>query len=151
MVEKQLLANERTAKKLIKLMKGKNIAQISISDGKSHISVKQKVGSAKVITAPWPVPVLENSSAVSAPEKAQADQQELIRSENIGTFHLKQKGKLLCELGQVCEKGSKLALINAMKIDNEVVSPFKCRIQNILVKENSIVEYGSVLFALERL
>lgn len=152
-VTKQFLANEKTAKKLIKLMKGKNIAQISITDGKNHISVKQKSEKPKLIT-----PAIASQPKVKAgPDTIKAESApstqalKTIKSENIGTFHTSQKGKSLVKEGKVFEQGEKMAVITSMKIENEVEAAYKCKVIKLVAKENSIVEYGSTLFEVESL
>ncbi|MFC1517531.1 acetyl-CoA carboxylase biotin carboxyl carrier protein [Candidatus Margulisiibacteriota bacterium] len=152
MTHKRTLTSEKTAKKLIKLIKNKNIAQISISEGSTHITVKQKTEPAKVIaSAPQKADPLPKPELVQeALPKLQASTKQIC-SENIGTLHLKHKGKTLTKLGQIHAKGEKIAIVTAMKIDNEIKAPYKCKLIKLLSPENSIIEYGSPLFEIEAL
>ncbi|MBU0581376.1 MAG: hypothetical protein KKA19_09400 [Candidatus Margulisbacteria bacterium] len=153
MGEKKLV-NEKTAKKLIKLIKGKNISQISITNGSSHITVKQKTDVPKVIMPSSSHNLsLKKSDSIQTVENTPSSKKvaNYIKSENIGIFHTSSKGKILVESGKVYEKGHKLALVTAMKIDSEIKAPCRCKILNILAGNNSIVEYGTSLFEIEAL
>ncbi len=156
MVEKELTVNETTARKLIQLVKGKNIAEISITRGNTHITVKQKPGKARLIV-PTPRPDEDQgreSPEEFNPQKEIATEQKdttIIKSELIGTFHYGIKDVRLAIEGKTYEKGAKMGVVRAMKLDNELKAANKCVLRKILVPDNGIVEYGKPLFEVELL
>ncbi len=54
-------------------------------------------------------------------------------------------------MGSVVEKGQILCIVEAMKLMNEIEADFKCRIKEVLKENSQPVEYGEVLFLVERL
>ncbi len=159
MADSPMIVDEKTAKQLIALIKGKNITQLSVTKGNSHITVKQRPGQAKLIT-PAPLATVapqegpkEEEQVVPGQKKADAQPLAgtLVRSELVGILHLDIEGKLFAAEGSTIEKGKPLAVITAMKINNEVKAPEKCKILKVLAANNSIVEYGTPLFEIEKL
>ena len=154
MAEKALTVDEKTARQLISMIKGKNISQLSVTQGDTHITVKQKPGQARVII-PAQLPAISPQEDPAEKEKVipgQKHQDEqtvsgtIVRSELVGILHLTLDGKLLVKEGSVFEKGKTIAVINAMKINNDVKAQLKCTVIKVLAKDNSIVEYGTPLF-----
>ena len=66
----------------------------------------------------------------------------------VGTFHQApyKDAKPFVALGQKVKKGQKLCIIEAMKVMNEITSPYDGTILEILAKENDVVEFGKPLF-----
>jgi acetyl-CoA carboxylase biotin carboxyl carrier protein len=55
------------------------------------------------------------------------------------------------KVGDVVSKGQTVAIVEAMKIMNEIEAEFECRIVDILVKNGQVVEYEMPLFLVEKL
>ncbi|ECP8830230.1 acetyl-CoA carboxylase biotin carboxyl carrier protein, partial [Campylobacter jejuni] len=55
------------------------------------------------------------------------------------------------KVGNTVKKGDTIAIIEAMKIMNEIEAEFDCRIVEILVADGQPVEFGMPLFAVEKL
>ena len=53
-------------------------------------------------------------------------------------------------VGDVVKKGQVLAIVEAMKLMNEIESEYTGKIAEILVEDGSAVEYGTPLFRLEQ-
>lgn len=159
MTDSPMIVDEKAAKQLIALIKGKNITQLSVTRGNSHITVKQKPGQAKfIMPAPQASAVPQEGpkeeEQVIPGQKHAADQPlagSIIRSELVGILHLDTEGKLFASADAVIEKGKPLAIVTAMKINNEIKAAEKCRILKVLAANNSIVEYGTPLFEVEAL
>jgi acetyl-CoA carboxylase biotin carboxyl carrier protein len=155
MADGTMTVDEKTARKLIKVIKGRNIAELSVTEGNTHITVKKKPNRAKVIV---PAASLEPQSAVyeenAVPVPKNTEEQkvaEIVRSELIGRFSLADGNKLLAEEGKTYEKGVRIGLIMSMKLANEIKTPVKCRLNKVLVKDKEIVDYGKPLFEIEPL
>lgn len=56
--------------------------------------------------------------------------------------------KLLCEVGDVVERGAALVVLEAMKMENELVAPARGRVTEVLTSEGSAVEARTKLVAL---
>lgn len=73
---------------------------------------------------------------------------KIVKSPMVGTFYLKPtpNSKPYVEVGETIEKGETLCIIEAMKLMNEIESEFSGKIEEILVKDGDMVEYGTPLF-----
>jgi acetyl-CoA carboxylase biotin carboxyl carrier protein len=54
------------------------------------------------------------------------------------------------KVGDTVNQGQTLAIIEAMKIMNELEAEFSCKILEILVKDGEVVEYDTPLFRVEK-
>jgi acetyl-CoA carboxylase biotin carboxyl carrier protein len=103
-------------------------------------------------------PVVSSSPAVEkeVPEKSFAVQSsaELIEitSPMVGVFYeSSQPGKpAYISVGQNFSEGDTLCIIEAMKLMNEITAEFTGKIVEICVTNEEVVEYGQVLFRVER-
>ena len=73
---------------------------------------------------------------------------KIVKSPMVGTFYLKPtpNSKPYVEVGETIEKGETLCIIEAMKLMNDIESEFSGKIEEILVKDGDMVEYGTPLF-----
>ncbi len=73
---------------------------------------------------------------------------KIVKSPMVGTFYLKPtpNSKPYVEVGETIKKGETLCIIEAMKLMNEIESEFSGKIEEILVKDGDMVEYGTPLF-----
>ena len=70
---------------------------------------------------------------------------EQIKSDKVGVF----RGIKDLSAGSKVKGGATVAKIYAIGIDNEIKAPRSCVIKEILVQENSLIEYGQALFSIE--
>jgi len=80
------------------------------------------------------------------------DTSETIDSPFVGTFYRSSNPESppFVSTGQVVEPGQSLCIIEAMKLMNEIEAEARFRIIDILVENESPVEYGQPLFRVER-
>ena len=73
---------------------------------------------------------------------------EYVTAPLVGTFHQAPfvDAKPFISVGERVTKGQKLCIIEAMKVMNEITSPYDGTILEILAKENDVVEFGKPLF-----
>lgn len=57
--------------------------------------------------------------------------------------------KIFVQKGQLINKGDKILLLSAMKMENEIVSDFKGKVKKIFVSQDQMVKEGDVLTVLE--
>ena len=77
---------------------------------------------------------------------------EYILSPMVGTFYEAPSpdSPPFVKIGDIVKKGQTVAILEAMKIMNELEADFDCKIVDILVENGQAVEYDMPLFAVER-
>ncbi len=78
---------------------------------------------------------------------------EQIKSPIVGTFYRAPSPDSVpyVEVGTVVEKGQILCVVEAMKLMNEIEAEYKCRIKDILKENSQPVEFGDILFLVEKI
>ena len=78
------------------------------------------------------------------------DNRKYILSPIVGTISLKslETKENFVSVGTKVKSGDKVCVIEAMKVMNEIKSQYNGTIEEILVKDGQIVEYGQKLFAI---
>lgn len=73
---------------------------------------------------------------------------EIIKSPMVGTFYNSPSPEkdVFCNIGTKVSKGKVLCIIEAMKLMNEIESPYDGEVLEILAENGSMVEYGQPLF-----
>lgn len=73
---------------------------------------------------------------------------DAVTSPIVGTFHTRPfpDSEPFINLGDRVKKGDKLCIIEAMKVMNEIISPYDGIVKKILVTNGQMVEYGQELF-----
>jgi len=107
------------------------------------------------VATPAPQPQVTTPSSPATNSEAPAtlaDNCEYILSPMVGTFYEAPSpdSPPFVKVGDVVKKGQTLAILEAMKIMNELEADFDCKIVDILVKNGQAVEYDMPLFAVER-
>ena len=101
------------------------------------------------VTTPTPVATPVTTSETPAP----ALTGDAILSPMVGTFYASPSpdSPAFVKVGDTVKKGQTIAILEAMKIMNELEAEFDCKIVDILVKDGQSVEYDMPLFAVEKL
>lgn len=78
---------------------------------------------------------------------------ETINSPIVGTFYCAPEpgAASYVEVDQVVEKGQMLCIVEAMKLMNEIEAEFRCKILRVCKENGQPVEFGDVLFIVEKL
>jgi acetyl-CoA carboxylase biotin carboxyl carrier protein len=76
---------------------------------------------------------------------------KVVNSPLVGTFYAapSEDAEPYIQVGDTVKKGQVLAIVEAMKLMNEIESDFDGVVKEILVKDGEPVEYGQPLFCLE--
>lgn len=71
-----------------------------------------------------------------------------VTSPLVGTFHSSQYvgAEAFVKKGDIVKKGDKLCIIEAMKVMNEITSPFDGKIIDIFKNDGDMVDFGANLF-----
>lgn len=146
---------------LIEAIKDTDISEIEIEDGETKLRIKRAPGvnhAEKVAER-----VIEDAApaaSMSVPAEGKKSVRQMTREDlmtitapMVGTFYRSPSpgADPYVEIGDVVEAGQPVCIIEAMKVMNEIVSEVKGRVVEILAENSQPVEYGQVLFVLERI
>ncbi|MDA3967747.1 MULTISPECIES: acetyl-CoA carboxylase biotin carboxyl carrier protein [Helicobacter] len=147
-------------KELIKIFDSSSLSSLSITKEDSKIKLEkggkvapQAIIPASVAQAPQPQAIpseIKSPSAESAPKTISG---ETINSPMVGTFYRcpSPNAPAYVNVGDKVKKGQTLAIIEAMKIMNEIEAEFDCVIKEILPSDAQPVEYNMPLFVVEKI
>lgn len=135
--------NLEEIEKLMKMLENSTLASLEVEENGLRIRLDKNSPMHEVVKA--------NETIVSSKKEEKVEEKTLgheITAPLVGTFHQApyKDAKPFVALGQKVKKGQKLCIIEAMKVMNEITSPYDGTILEILVKENDVVEFGKPLF-----
>ncbi|HMG82652.1 MAG TPA: acetyl-CoA carboxylase biotin carboxyl carrier protein [Ferruginibacter sp.] len=145
---------------LVKLINKSNIGELTIEEGETKITIKQKKEPSQTIVSSMPVsssaPVQQQAAiaaptAPTAPTLPKEDNLIAVRSPMIGTFY-RQAGPgkpIFANVGDEIEVGKVVCIIEAMKLFNEIESEVRGKIVKVLVEDASPVEFDQPLFLVD--
>ena len=106
-----------------------------------------------VIPAPAPVPAAPAPAAEAPAAGGAAGAEEelpagnIVKSPLVGTFYAA-PAEPFVKVGDSVKEGQVLAIVEAMKLMNEIESDFTGTVKEILVENGQAVEYGQPLFVI---
>lgn len=126
---------------LIKIIEDSSLTTFSYKEGDSEILLKKDATAVKQVVPAKP----------EAVEEAAGDGFEYITAELIGTFYEapSPQAKAFVSIGDKVSKDQVVAIIEAMKMMNEVVSDYEGTVEAILVENEQMIEYGQPLFKIK--
>ncbi len=147
---------------LVKLINKSNIGELTIEEGETKITIKQKKEPSQTIVSSIPVsssapvqqqpaiagPVATTPKAAALPKE---DNLLTVKSPMIGTFY-RQAGPgkpIFANVGDEIEVGKVVCIIEAMKLFNEIESEVRGKIVKVLVEDASPVEFDQPLFLVD--
>lgn len=94
------------------------------------------------------IPVAAGQTAETAAESVAEAAGNIVKSPLVGTFYAtpSEDAAPFVAVGDVVKKGQTLAIVEAMKLMNDIESDFDGKIAEIYVKSGEPVEYGQPLF-----
>ncbi|HEC1889104.1 acetyl-CoA carboxylase biotin carboxyl carrier protein [Campylobacter sp. US18a] len=145
-------------KELVNLFAEANISKIKIKEQDGfEIELERDMccDVSSPVCPPVPAPQPINVSVVNEAQPSQnaKSNKPSINSPMVGTFYQAPSpgAAPFVKVGSTVKKGDTIAIIEAMKIMNEIEAEFDCRIAEILVADGQPVEFGMPLFAVEKL
>jgi acetyl-CoA carboxylase biotin carboxyl carrier protein len=152
-------------KTLIKLISDTDISEFEMETDEDRVFIKRG-SDQEIVHVAAPAPAAAPSAPVapqnapSAPAPAQApaeaplgDKQERVTSPIVGTFYAapSPESDPYVKVGDVVEAGQTLCIVEAMKLMNEIEAEYKCKIVEIVKANAEPVEFGDVLFIVEKI
>ena len=98
--------------------------------------------------APAPAPAAEASAPLKEETEEAAKPGKVVESPLVGTFYAApaEDAEPFVTVGSAVKKGQTLAIVEAMKLMNEIESDYDGTVAEILVENGQPVEYGQPLF-----
>lgn len=102
--------------------------------------------------SPLPVQAVVPPHHAAAPQPTLAEEGEVITSPIVGTFYRSASpdSPPFVEAGSQVAKGQTLCILEAMKVMNELEAEFTCVVEDVLVENGKMVEFGTPLFKVKR-
>lgn len=144
-------------KSLISTFDDSGLSKIKINKEGFEIEMEKATGlvaaPVQAAAAPAAVPAAAPAAAAPAPAAASAVSGDTIDSPMVGTYYAAPSpdSAPFVKVGDTVKKGQAIAILEAMKIMNELEAEFDCKIVEILVNDGQAVEYDMPLFVVEKL
>ena len=132
--------------KLIDAMSNSALNSLKYEEKGVKISLQKEVsGKASVVRTEC---VKEEIPEVKSEVKIEEGEGNIIKSPLVGTFYVapSEDAAPFVQVGDQVEKGQTLAIVEAMKLMNEIESEYAGEIREVFVKNGEMVEYGQPLF-----
>ncbi len=156
---------QKDLRDLIRLFDKSSITELSIRDGEFSIKLKKATQTVQTQISQTPAAEIQPQQtspqpqqisatpAQEAPQPKEAENIVTINSPMVGTFYRAPSPDAapFVNVGDTVRKGQTIAIIEAMKIMNELEAEFDCKILEILVENGQPVEYDMPLFRVEKL
>ncbi|BBF41633.1 biotin carboxyl carrier protein of acetyl-CoA carboxylase [Lachnospiraceae bacterium KM106-2] len=131
---------------LVKVVSESNLSKFQYQDGDTKVEL---CAGGTVVAAPASVVVNTGTTSLTKEqEKAETETGNLVKSPLVGTFYAAASEGVepFVKTGDVVKKGQTIAIIEAMKLMNDVEAEFDGVVEEVLVKDGQTVEYGQPLF-----
>ena len=146
-------------KLLIKMVTETDISEFELENAEEKIRIKRGSAPSYVqVQAPAPAAIphavhVAAAPAAAAPAATADEKGEQVTSPIVGTFYRAPAPDAApyVEVGQIVEKGQVFCIVEAMKLMNEIEAEFRCKILKISKENAHPVEFGDVLFLVERM
>lgn len=150
--------------KLIESVSASELTGFKYEEDGVKIQLTKKEGKVQVVSAPVPMaapafapaapaaapaaPVAPETAAAPAQAEEPAAAGNVVESPLVGTFYAApaEDADPFVSVGDKVKKGQTLAIVEAMKLMNEIESEFDGTVAEILVENGQAVEYGQPLF-----
>lgn len=144
---------------LIKTVSDSELTELSYEENGSRIHLKKKKETVVVAGNATAVPVmgLENTQTTGnmilkdpdiVQQKTDGPEGQIVKSPLVGTFYAapSEDADPFTSVGDQVKKGQTLAIVEAMKLMNEIESDFDGKVAEVYVENGQAVEYGQPLF-----
>jgi acetyl-CoA carboxylase biotin carboxyl carrier protein len=136
------------ARDLIKRLEGSSVQRFAVEAGDTRIEIERGIPTGVPAAA---VPVTVAGPSEDGAGAAETDNRHPIKAPLVGTFYRAgQPGAdPFVKVGDVVEPGQTVAIVEAMKLMNQVTADVKGKVAEILVEDGQWVEFEQVLVYLD--
>ena len=140
---------------LIKIFDDSSLSEVKIKNGAFSMHLSKQINTAPITNiatpvaqAPLPVAPASQVAEVATPVSNGLE----VKSPMVGTFYSASnpKAKAFASAGDIIKKGQPIAIIEAMKIMNEIDAEYDMKILKVLVENGGAVEFDMPLFEIEK-
>lgn len=141
--------------RLIETVSASELTGLKYEENGVKLHLTKKKGQVQVVAAPEISTGIEGAVAAAEVPSVTADSApsggKLVKSPLVGTFYAApaEDAAPFVAVGDTVKKGQTLAIVEAMKLMNEIESEFDGIIEEILVENGQAVEYGQPLFRIK--
>lgn len=138
--------------RLIETVSKSELTGLKYEEGGMKLHLTKKQGKIQVQAAEMPVQSVSVSVSETQPEApAEGGSGNVVGSPLVGTFYAApaEDAEPFVSVGDRVKKGQTLAIIEAMKLMNEIESEYDGIVAEIYVANGQTVEYGQELFRIE--
>lgn len=134
--------------KLIDAMSNSALSSLKYEEKGVKVSLQKEVpGKTAIVRTDC---VSEEIKEVKSESKSKSEEEEghIIKSPLVGTFYAapSEEADPFVQVGDCVGKGQTVAIVEAMKLMNEIESEYTGEIREVFVKNGEMVEYGQPLF-----
>lgn len=141
---------------LIREVSSSELTDFSMKDGDFKISMGKREKK-MIVTSQEGTAVVSSKKFISAEDVKTAEEEKTVISGNqvkaplVGTYYSASApdAEPFVQIGDTVKKGQTLGIIEAMKLMNEIESEYDGVVEDILVENGQMVEYGQVLFVIK--
>jgi len=153
---------QKDLRDLIRLFDKSAISELNLRNGDFSIKLKKEnmiksneISMPVVAAEPQTVNTVKVEETVSPSQPAEKTNENIttINSPMVGTFYKAPSpdASPFVNVGDTVKKGDPIAIIEAMKIMNELEAEIDCKILEILIENGQPVEYDMPIFRVEKL
>ena len=137
------------ARDLVKRLEGSTVRRFSVQAGETRIEIERTASG--VAVAPAAAPGAAPDGPASAEGEPELDGRHPIVAPLVGTFYRAQQpgAKPFVEEGDVVDEGQTVAIVEAMKLMNQVKADQPGKVAQILCSDGDWVEFEQPLMYLE--
>ncbi len=141
---------------LIREVSSSELTDFSMKDGDFKISMGKREKK-MIVTSQEGTAVVSSEKFISAEDVKTSEEEKTVISGNqvkaplVGTYYSASapNAEPFVQIGDTVKKGQTLGIIEAMKLMNEIESEYDGVVEDILVENGQMVEYGQVLFVIK--
>lgn len=141
---------------LIREVSSSELTDFSMKDGDFKISMGKREKK-MIVTSQEGTAVVSSKKFISAEDVKTSEEEKTVISGNqvkaplVGTYYSASApdAEPFVQIGDTVKKGQTLGIIEAMKLMNEIESEYDGVVEDILVENGRMVEYGQVLFVIK--
>lgn len=132
--------------KLIESVSNSSLSSFTLEEGDTKLVLESNKGVVSAVVNEVPIERVEYSASVTSEPGG-----NVVKSPLVGVFYCASspEAEPYVTKGDVVKKGQVLGIVEAMKLMNEIECEFEGTVEEVLVTNGQMVEYGQPLFRIK--